>query len=464
MLDRRGLFLGVSAAGVASVLGFLLAPTDSRWQISCWFLPQILASAVLMARVKASPPALRLPLLVLLCGQLGYFALSLVWYLVPVAFDQPLPFPSPLDAGYFTAYGAYAVFLVMMLRRRASDAAVESRLALSDALILTASLSAVLWVAVIAPNLMNGTPALSTAVALVYPGFNLLLFGLAARLAVGEFSATAPGLLLLVWIGGEIAGDAFYGFQSVNGTFEYGAPVTATWMVAYAALAALAAHPDFLTLFLSGEVTWSDRATTDGGSGTRPGRHTRHLRHAVLLLAGLFPLGIAAVHQDHGRVLLAVSALSVALLTYRTTLLSGDLNEQRRLTARVNETAGQLRAILDTVGDGIYGVDAQGRITFVNSAATEMLDLGPQEMVGRASHDVFHHPEPEEGGDQQEACPLSVAMRTASCSAARVAACVATTGRCCPWRRSPRRCWTTAGSSARWCPSGTSPSVARSIG
>lgn len=52
----------------------------------------------------------------------------------------------------------------------------------------------------------------------------------------------------------------------------------------------------------------------------------------------------------------------------------------------------RLEGILSSVGDGVYGVDTEGRITFVNPAALDILGLAaPCDLVGRDAFEAFHH-------------------------------------------------------------------------
>ena len=54
------------------------------------------------------------------------------------------------------------------------------------------------------------------------------------------------------------------------------------------------------------------------------------------------------------------------------------------VTWRVNERAHELtQVVLDSAGEGIVGVDAQGRATFVNAAAARMLERSVEEMIGQ---------------------------------------------------------------------------------
>lgn len=47
--------------------------------------------------------------------------------------------------------------------------------------------------------------------------------------------------------------------------------------------------------------------------------------------------------------------------------------------------------ILESTGEGIYGLDAEGRTTFVNRAAVEMVGWSAAEQIGTSQHALIHH-------------------------------------------------------------------------
>ena len=53
------------------------------------------------------------------------------------------------------------------------------------------------------------------------------------------------------------------------------------------------------------------------------------------------------------------------------------------------------QALLDSAGEGIWGVDLEGRCTFVNRAACAALGFRPEELVGRNMHAAIHHHYPD---------------------------------------------------------------------
>ena len=68
-----------------------------------------------------------------------------------------------------------------------------------------------------------------------------------------------------------------------------------------------------------------------------------------------------------------------------------DISEQVRAEGRLRTLTRQSDSILASVGDGIYGIDLEGKVTFVNAAATQMLGYKQEEMLGHVMHNLIHH-------------------------------------------------------------------------
>ena len=66
-----------------------------------------------------------------------------------------------------------------------------------------------------------------------------------------------------------------------------------------------------------------------------------------------------------------------------------ELVEQR--TAKLLETEAHASHILNSSADGLYGMDIEGKITFINPAACAMLGYSSEQAVGQSAHDLFHH-------------------------------------------------------------------------
>lgn len=51
----------------------------------------------------------------------------------------------------------------------------------------------------------------------------------------------------------------------------------------------------------------------------------------------------------------------------------------------------QLELLLESAGEGIYGIDLKGRCIFINRAGAQMLGYEPDEVLGRNMHYLMHH-------------------------------------------------------------------------
>ncbi len=73
----------------------------------------------------------------------------------------------------------------------------------------------------------------------------------------------------------------------------------------------------------------------------------------------------------------------------------------------------RLEGILSSVGDGVYGVDNDGNITFINPAAKEMLGYTwRQALIGKSAHALFHNAFEDGRPNPKDQCPLQQAYHT----------------------------------------------------
>lgn len=65
-----------------------------------------------------------------------------------------------------------------------------------------------------------------------------------------------------------------------------------------------------------------------------------------------------------------------------------DISEQVRTEEKLRTLIHQSNSILESVGDGIYGLDLAGQVTVINPAAAQMLGYKPNELLGRKFHEL----------------------------------------------------------------------------
>ena len=87
-----------------------------------------------------------------------------------------------------------------------------------------------------------------------------------------------------------------------------------------------------------------------------------------------------------------------------------DLTERKRRQQALVEAESRSRLLLESVVEGIYGLDIEGRATFVNSAAASMLGYEVDELIGRQMHTLIHHTYPDGTPYPTESCPMYAAF------------------------------------------------------
>jgi PAS domain S-box-containing protein len=71
----------------------------------------------------------------------------------------------------------------------------------------------------------------------------------------------------------------------------------------------------------------------------------------------------------------------------------------------------RLSLLLESTGDGIYGIDDAGRCTFINRAGARMLGWRTEEVLGRNMHDLIHHRHADGSPYSERDCPIFNAFR-----------------------------------------------------
>ncbi len=80
--------------------------------------------------------------------------------------------------------------------------------------------------------------------------------------------------------------------------------------------------------------------------------------------------------------------------------------EHLRLLRERAQLADHLGLLLESTAEGIYGVDREGRCTFINRSAARRLGYSPGELLGKGIHALIHHTRPDGSPYPEEDCPL----------------------------------------------------------
>ncbi len=75
------------------------------------------------------------------------------------------------------------------------------------------------------------------------------------------------------------------------------------------------------------------------------------------------------------------------------------------------QAADRLALLLESTGEGIFGVDMDGRCTFVNRAAAQMLGRRTEDVLGCNMHALMHHSHADGRHYPESDCPIFNAFR-----------------------------------------------------
>jgi polar amino acid transport system substrate-binding protein len=85
--------------------------------------------------------------------------------------------------------------------------------------------------------------------------------------------------------------------------------------------------------------------------------------------------------------------------------------ELQRNQKALESAVERSRLLLDSAGEGIFGVDLEGNVAFINPAASRMLGYAPDDLIGRDVHTKIHHSHADGSHYPKEDCPMFLTHR-----------------------------------------------------
>jgi PAS domain S-box-containing protein len=230
--------------------------------------------------------------------------------------------------------------------------------------------------------------AANRALALLFPALDVALVTVAVLLVV---RASRGDRLMLGLVAAAFlmyaAADISFAVLTAEGTYRFGSLLDLGWIAGYLTLGLATWVPPRDESRAQSDTAWFRASDLVGTS----------LVFGILAMATV----VQVVAAGTGGLQAAQSVLWVLIVVAagaRQLLLTADNNALRRgLERRVAEQTAGLRrlarqneVLITSVGDGVYGVDAEGKVTFVNPSAAQMLGWRAEELRGRRAHDCFH--------------------------------------------------------------------------
>ncbi len=115
--------------------------------------------------------------------------------------------------------------------------------------------------------------------------------------------------------------------------------------------------------------------------------------------------GVERITQSRARITRDADGIPVRL---RGT--TQDVSQIVRATHRLDVANRRNQALLNSAGEGIYGIDRNGTTTFANPVAARLIGYDVEELVGRSRHDTFRHTRSDGTRYRVSQCPVSASL------------------------------------------------------
>jgi PAS domain S-box-containing protein len=106
------------------------------------------------------------------------------------------------------------------------------------------------------------------------------------------------------------------------------------------------------------------------------------------------------------------SAISRVEMSRMNAQLREELAERVRAEEAREKLEADLRLLLESTAEGIYGVNLEGRTTFINHSAAEMFGYPPSELLGVDLHALVHHSRADGSSYHKHDCPIYAAYKS----------------------------------------------------
>jgi two-component system cell cycle sensor histidine kinase/response regulator CckA len=209
-----------------------------------------------------------------------------------------------------------------------------------------------------------------------------------------------------------------FGFIDANGDLVMPSMSRGVWSECQVPDKSFCFPPDSWGDSLWGKALREKKAYFSEGPFQTPEGHISLDRFlAVPIVFGNVTIGLVAVANSAQRYAEEDRDFLESIVNHIAPILNARLQrdwqeqERKRAEAAVLQLSRQMELILNSAGEGIFGVDTEGKVTFVNPAMAQMLGWEIPELLGQSAHDLSHHTRPDGKPYPLEECPIYLAFK-----------------------------------------------------
>jgi diguanylate cyclase (GGDEF)-like protein/PAS domain S-box-containing protein len=139
---------------------------------------------------------------------------------------------------------------------------------------------------------------------------------------------------------------------------------------------------------------------------TMPNRFTRQF----VMVSMISSEQLQALQTPYRRSALEASLIALVSIFLFSAFISYFRLRELNAFERLRNIEANQRLILESVGEGIVGIDATGRLTFANSRAEQLTGYKQSEMLGRPLHSLVHAGIDDHSPHLADTCPIQQSL------------------------------------------------------
>lgn len=89
-----------------------------------------------------------------------------------------------------------------------------------------------------------------------------------------------------------------------------------------------------------------------------------------------------------------------------------DITQRREYEQRLAESEAHVKALFTGMSDGVYQIDEEGRIVYLNPSAERILGYKAKDLINQNMHQLVHHSLPDGSENPAHSCPLLNVVKT----------------------------------------------------
>ncbi len=138
---------------------------------------------------------------------------------------------------------------------------------------------------------------------------------------------------------------------------------------------------------------------------TKAHGHLERLEQTVTQTIGLLTTQSHALQNSASTLEQTVEERTMTLRETKQSL-EAEIQVRKLATEQLEKVGRQVQVILNAAGEGIYGIDLHGKVTFINPAGATMLGYDIDELLGKPMHETMHHTQEDGRLYIRAECPL----------------------------------------------------------